>query len=207
MNNKDKTNSINNINKKNTPEEEIVIEIPVKHPGGRKSKYELIVVPKLELIGNWCREGLLEEEICKRLGIAVSTFNLYKNQHSELLEVLKNSKEIADYKVEDSLYKRALGYKYDEVTRELCTVRDKYGEPVYDPETGQPFTEMKVTKIVTKEVTPDTTAQIFWLKNRRPDKWRDKQEIEHSGHLNTGPDLSNMNMEDLRELAKNAKKD
>lgn len=43
--------------------------------------------------------------------------------------------------------------------------------------------ELVVTKEVTKEVLPDTTAQIFWLKNRRPDRWRDKQDIEHSGQI------------------------
>ncbi|WP_251572506.1 hypothetical protein [Paenibacillus sp. MER TA 81-3] len=52
-----------------------------------------------------------------------------------------------------------------------------------DEETGDPVTVMVETKRVTKEVQPDVTAQIFWLKNRRPDKWRDKQDIQHSGSM------------------------
>ena len=58
------------------------------------------------------------------------------------------------------MLQRALGYEYTETTRE------------YIPELG----EMHVTKEVTKQVAPDTTAQIFWLKNRKPQDWRDKQE-------------------------------
>ena len=69
------------------------------------------------------------------------------------------------------MLKRALGYKYNEVTKEL----------IVDKETGEE--ELKVTKVVTKEVVPDTTAQIYWLKNRKPEDWRDKKEIEHSGNI------------------------
>lgn len=52
-----------------------------------------------------------------------------------------------------------------------------------------------------KEIAPDTTAQIFWLKNRKPAKWRDKQEIEHSGEMNNHVDLSGLSIDDLRRLA------
>lgn len=66
--------------------------------------------------------------------------------------------------------------------------------------------ELRVTKKVTKEVVPDTTAQIFWLKNRRPDKWRDKQDIEHSGGLSVRNIYENMSEEELMELAKKYEK-
>ena len=66
-----------------------------------------------------------------------------------------------DRQVENALLKRALGYEYDEITTE-------YGKEI---------------KRVTKQVVPDVTAQIFWLKNRKPDQWRDKQQIEHSGEI------------------------
>ncbi|CAI3601335.1 hypothetical protein CNEO2_2630002 [Clostridium neonatale] len=75
---------------------------------------------------------------------------------------------MVDIQVENALLKRALGYKYDEVTKEL------------NEDTG----ELEVTKVVTKEVQPDTTAQIFWLKNRKPEDWRDRKEVEHSGNIN-----------------------
>jgi hypothetical protein len=95
----------------------------------------------------------------------------YKRDHLEFLEALKRGKEVVDITVENALYKKAIGYTYEEVTR----------EPIKDPETGE--YRLEVTKIVKKEVQPDTTAQIFWLKNRKPAEWRDKheQEVEITG--------------------------
>lgn len=141
--------------------------------GGRKSKYESHVMPKLLLIEAWARDGLTIEQIAANLGVANSTFFDYKNKHSELSEALKRGQEIVDVEVENALLKRAVGYTYDEVTKEAVT----------NPKTGE--TIMVETKRVTKEVQPDVTAQIFWLKNRRPDKWRDKKDIDasHSGGL------------------------
>lgn len=137
-----------------------------------KSKYESIVKPKLIVIEGWARNGLTIEQISKNLGISKVTFYKYMNEHNELSERLKKGKEVVDIEVENALLKRALGYKYNEVTKELFK----------DKETGEE--ELKVTKVVTKEVVPDTTAQIFWLKNRKPEDWRDKKDIEHSGNLN-----------------------
>ncbi|WP_338630836.1 transposase [Clostridium baratii] len=136
-----------------------------------KSKWETHVKDKLILVEAWARNGLTDEQIAKNLGIAVSTLNDYKNKYSEFSESLKRGKEVIDIEVENALLKRALGYKYNEVTKEL--IRDK--------ETGEE--ELRVTKVVTKEVTPDTTAQIFWLKNRKPEEWRDKKDVEHSGNV------------------------
>ncbi|AFV02828.1 MULTISPECIES: transposase [unclassified Dehalobacter] len=135
------------------------------------------VKEKLILVEAWCRDGLTEEQIAAKLGIGVSTLSKYKVEHMEIVEALKRGKEIADAEVENSLYKRANGYKYDEVTRELVIARDLHDEPVRD-EYGAVVRELKVTKVVTKEVQPDTTAQIFWLKNRKPKEWRDKQEMD-----------------------------
>lgn len=136
-----------------------------------KSKWETHVKDKLILVEAWARNGLTDEQIAKNLGIAVSTLNDYKNKYSEFSESLKRGKEVIDIEVENALLKRALGYKYNEVTKEL----------IVDKETGEE--ELKVTKVVTKEVVPDTTAQIFWLKNRKPEEWRDKKDIEHSGNI------------------------
>ncbi|WP_010276451.1 helix-turn-helix domain-containing protein [Paenibacillus senegalensis] len=141
--------------------------------GGRKSKYHTHVEPKLLLVEAWARDGLTIDQIADNLGVASSTLFDYKNKYPELSEALKRGQEVADVEVENSLYKRALGYRYDEVTKEAVT----------DPKTGNAI--MVETKRVTKEVQPDVTAQIFWLKNRRPDKWRDKKDIDanHSGGL------------------------
>jgi transcription elongation factor GreA-like protein len=122
--------------------------------------------------------------MCDRLGVAVSSWSEYKLQYMELLEVLKTNKEFADNLVVDSLYNRARGYEYEEVTKERQLAKDEYGEPIHD-ENGKPVYELVVTKVVTKTLAPDTTAQIFWLKNRQPEKWRDKQEIDMNAKVET----------------------
>lgn len=139
-----------------------------------KGKYEYWLSPEglLKLEG-WARDGLTDEQIAVNMNIDTATLYRWKKKYCEICESLKKGKEIVDIQVENALLKRALGYSYDEVTRELCE----------NAGTGQ--MEMKTTKIVTKEVVPDTTAQIFWLKNRRPDKWRDKQDMQISGELET----------------------
>lgn len=132
-----------------------------------KGKYKEWITPEgLLLIEGWARDGLTDEQIAHNMGINVSTLYEYKKRYPEIAEALKSGKEVIDRHVENALLKRALGYKYDEVTREQM-------------ENG----ELVVTKVVTKEVQPDTTAQIFWLKNRKPAEWRDKQNIEHSGSI------------------------
>lgn len=132
-----------------------------------KSKWETHVKDKLILVEAWARNGLTDEQIAKNLGISKDTFYKYKKDHVDFSDSLKRGKEVIDIEVENALLKRALGYRYDEVTKE----RDK--------DTG----ELVVTKVVTKEVVGDTTAQIYWLKNRKPEDWRDKKEIEHSGNI------------------------
>ena len=128
-----------------------------------KGKYQEWLEPEgLLKIEGWARDGLTDEQIANNIGISVSCLNNWKNKYVEILESLKKGKEVVDRQVENALLKRALGYEYTETTRE------------YIPE----LDEMKTTKKVTKQVAPDTTAQIFWLKNRKPDKWRDKQEYE-----------------------------
>ncbi len=129
---------------------------------GRVSKYESHVKPKLELITGWARDGVTDEQIAHNLGVAYSTFREYKQAQPALAAALKDGKEVADLKVVGALYRRAMGYAYDEVTREQRA----------DPESGE--RRLTVTKVVTKQVAPDVTAQIFWLKNRLPAQWRDK---------------------------------
>ena len=127
---------------------------------GRPSKYDAWK-DKLEVIQGWARDGLTDEQIAHNMGISPATLYDYKNKYPEFVEALKKGKEVIDVQVENALLKRALGYKYDEVTKE----RNKKGALV-------------TTKIITKEVHPDTTAQIFWLKNRKPEEWRDKKDID-----------------------------
>ncbi len=124
-----------------------------------KGKYQEWLEPEgLLKIEGWARDGLTDEQIADNIGISRSTLNSWKDKYSDISDTLKRGKEVVDRQVENALLKRALGYEYTETTRE------------YIPE----LDEMKTTKKVTKRVAPDITAQIFWLKNRKPDKWRDK---------------------------------
>lgn len=131
-----------------------------------KGKYETHVLPKLDQIEEWAKSGLIDTQIAKNLGISKDSFYKYKNAYIAFSDALKRGKEVIDLEVENALLKRALGYKYEEITKE--------------PVKNNP-TQLQITKQVTKEVLPDVTAQIFWLKNRRPEDWRDKKEIFNSG--------------------------
>lgn len=131
-----------------------------------KGKYEQWLTPEglLKLEG-WARDGLTDEQIAENMGINKATLYRWKEKYCDICDTLKRGKEVVNFQVENALLKRALGYEYEEVS-------EKY-------ESGT-LTEKKVTK---KQVVPDTTAQIFWLKNRRPDKWKDKQDVQVSGEL------------------------
>lgn len=96
-----------------------------------KGKYQYWITEEgLTLLTGWAKDGLTDEQIADNMGISAKTLYEWKNRYSKICESLKNGKEVADYMVENALFKKAL--------------------------------------------SGDTTAMIFWLKNRRPDKWRDK---------------------------------
>ena len=124
-----------------------------------KGKYhEWLSEDGLIKIQGWARDGLIDEQIAHNMGITTKTLYEWKNKYSEISEALKKGKEVIDRQVENALLKRALGYVYDETTYE----------------------DGVETKRVKKEVAPDTTAQIFWLKNRKPAEWRDKIEQQQT---------------------------
>ena len=258
-----------------------------------KGKYEYWLTPEglLKLEG-WARDGLTDEQIADNMGICRDTLIQWKKKYSDISDTLKRGKEVIDRQVENALLKRALGYKYTEVTKERiidtgqkkrhggeselterewefaikyfgenccycgkhmdkptkdhikplnkggklsrenvipccpsCNSSKKDNEimswyqsqPFYDKTRmakivdyvqfvlslgdflNEEIGELVVTKEVTKEVVPDTTAQIFWLKNRKPNEWRDKKDIEHSGEVNNP--FSSLTTEELKKLA------
>ncbi|ALQ38928.1 transposase [Fusobacterium hwasookii ChDC F300] len=128
-----------------------------------KSKYETDVKPRLVEIEAWKRDGLTNEQICKNLGIVKDTFYKYKEKYTDFSDALKKGKEVADIEVENALFKRAIGYKYKEVIKEVKEIDGKKSTYV---------------KEVIKEMPGDVGAQIFWLKNRKSSKWKDKQDID-----------------------------
>jgi len=132
---------------------------------GQRGKYsEWLTKDGLLRISAWARDGLTDEQIAHNMGISRSTLYEWMNKYKDISDALKTSKEVADIAVENALYKRAVGYTYVEQTKELQTV--------VDPDTGEKVQKLVVTKEVTKEVVPDTTAQIYWLSNRQNAKWR-----------------------------------
>jgi len=117
------------------------------------------------LAEDYARKGMTDKEIFKKLGISKDAFYRYQKLYKDFYDALKRGKAPVDVEVENALLKRAKGYEYEETTVEFKPGKkdDKKAKPV------------KVKK-VTKHVIPDTTAEIFWLKNRRPKDWRDKHE-------------------------------
>ncbi len=123
-----------------------------------KSKVEYWLTDEgLLLIGAWARDGLTDEQIAHNIGIRRETLIAWKKKYSNISNTLKKNKAVVDFEVENALLKRALGYEYTETK----TIVSENGIK---------------TETTTKQVVPDTTAQIFWLKNRKPDDWRDKRE-------------------------------
>ena len=128
-----------------------------------KSKYETEVKPRLVEIEAWKRDGLTDEQIYTNLGISKQSFYKYKEKYVDFFDSLKKGKEVADIEVENALFKRAIGYKYKEVTKEVKEIDGKKSTYI---------------KEITKEIPGDVGAQIFWLKNRKSSKWKDKQDID-----------------------------
>jgi hypothetical protein len=150
----------------------------------RKPKYNEEIHNKIiQLI----EKGYIDKEVCKSVNINISTYYEWQDEKSnqfksELTDSIKKAKNVIDQKVEQKLFKRAMGFKVNEVTKEIVT--DLEGN-----------TTLQVTKIVTKEVVPDVGAQIFWLKNRQPDRWRDTKNI-----VNTIEDPLNKMLEISKKL-------
>ena len=109
-----------------------------------------------------CALGATDAELADFFRVAVRTIDLWKVSQPEFLQSLNVGKAVADKRVEQSLYRRALGYEHDET--DIRVIGPKL-----------------VKTDIRKYYPPDTTACIFWLKNRKSKEWRDKQEIEHTG--------------------------
>jgi transposase-like protein len=126
---------------------------------GRPSKFDDV---DKEYWAFLCEKGLTNREIAMRLGVEEQTIYNWKKQHVEFFESLKSWREFADSEVEASLYQRAKGYK----AKEVKLLQDKQGRVIEHE--------------VIKYYPPDPTSMIFWLKNRKPNEWREKQEVEHT---------------------------
>jgi hypothetical protein len=115
---------------------------------------------KLLLLEGWARDGLFDKQICKNMGVSEATLTNYKRKYPEIKEALRKGKEVVDIEVENAMFKRAIGYTITINEQKI----DKDGF-VHDLKRDV-------------HIPGDVTAQIFWLKNRRRQQWRDKVEVE-----------------------------
>lgn len=144
-----------------------------------KSKYESHVLPYLEKIATWAAAGASQNEIADNLHIAHSTFKLYLSKgekgekpYSDLADCFRRACEEPDDNVEAALYKKTQGYNA-RVAKHYKVKRIEF-----DPDTGKKVSEREELVEVFDEVhvPADTNAQIFWLTNRRPDRWSNRPE-------------------------------
>lgn len=133
------------------------------------AKYDDWLTPEgLLLIEGWARDGLTKEQIAHNIGICRDTLNEWEKKFPDISYVLKKSKEVADRHVENALYKKAIGFTaIDKVVSTKKVVEYENGKRVRET------TEPCVVE-VEKYFPPDTTAEIFWMKKRKPEQWGDK---------------------------------
>lgn len=141
--------------------------------GGRPTKYKK---EYSEQAGELCRMGAIDEDLARFFKVSKQTINTWKQKHPEFLDSLNQAKSEADARVERALYETATGYRH--IVKKPMVVSDGQGAGSH-------------VEVVEYEerIAPNTTSMIFWLKNRRPAQWRDKQEVEHSGSVQIVDDI------------------
>lgn len=128
------------------------------------SKYTDWATPEnLILVQGWRRDGLSDEQVAQNIGVHVSTVYQWRKDHPEFSDAYKKGTEVSTYEVENALYKSALGH---------------YVEEIEVVESTTPMGVNTTKKKHRRYIPPSTAAQIFILKNRRPDWWKDKREFE-----------------------------
>ena len=136
-----------------------------------KGKFDRWITPEgLTTIRDWKRQGMTDEAMASRMRISPATLYEWQKRFPEISEAVKKGREVVVGEVVDAMQRKAVGYSYEEVTRERA--RDAEGNPT-----------MIITKSVTKHIPADTTAGIFLLKNLDPEHWRDKKEVQLSGDV------------------------
>jgi hypothetical protein len=148
-------------------------------PIGRKgNSAEWMTDDGLVLVQGWARDGLTDEQIAKNIGIAVRTYYEWQERFPQFRQAIKKGKAPVDVQVENALLKRALGYEYEETITEIEEVEE-----------GR---QKKHIRRIKKHMPPDVGAIVFWLKNRKPGRWRDKVEA--------APEIGNELLQSLYDL-------
>ena len=126
--------------------------------GGGDNKW--LTKDSLFLISCWSRDGLTLTEMAQRMGVTRATISRWRKQYPEFYKATEEGYEMCNYRVENALYSRCLGYKTKEVKTVVYPEVDKNGSRKVRIETTE------------KEVLPDVTACLSWLNNKCPDKWK-----------------------------------
>ncbi len=160
-----------------------------------KSKVEYWLTKEgLTLLEGWARDGLTDEQIAKNIGINRTTLYDWKKKRISIADALKKGKEIVDFEVENALFKKAIGYN----AKVLKHMKVKSVE--YDDKGYRICENEEIVEIYDEVHIPaDTTAQIFWLKNRKPEKWREKQKEL----INNNDDEKVLLVDDLKDYENN----
>ena len=144
----------------------------------RPSKYKNEYAEKAYKL---CLLGATDKDMADFFDTSEQTINSWKKNYPEFLESLKRGKMEADSVIAQKLFHRAKGYDHPE-----DKIFNANGEPLVVP--------------TTKHYPPDTVAAIFWLKNRQPAKWRDRQDINHSGSMDINNPYKDLTTEELKKL-------
>lgn len=140
------------------------VEVIEKRGRGRPTSYK----PEYANIArSMCMMGATNADLADAFDVTISTVYLWQATHQEFSDAIKAGKDLVDDFVERSLYLQAVGYAHDDVDIRTISVGEGQSEIVMTP--------------IRKQIPPNPTAAIFWLKNRRPDRWRDIKAVELSG--------------------------
>lgn len=146
----------------------------------------------LEQVYKLCLLGAKDTQIAEFFGIAESTLNLWKEVHPEFMESIKKGKELADMEIVNSLYHRAKGM----TIKSEKAIKVKCGKDQEEIETVE----------VSETLPPDPVSMFFWLKNRQPEMWRDKKEVDHTTKGESLHDLKGKSTEELLKRAEAVRK-
>lgn len=143
--------------------------------GPEHGALEWVTKEGLSRLESWARDGLTNAQICHNIAISEATLYRWQNEHPEIKQVIKNGKRPVDFEVENQLLKSAMGFNYEETRSFMEEQPDGSYKRKVDTHT--------------RYQSPNVSAQIFWLKNRKPTQWTEKQVIEHSGEVSILKDL------------------
>lgn len=150
---------------------------------GRKPKNEKWrTADGLKQIEAWARDGLTGDQIAHNLGIHRSTFCRWLDMYEDIAGAVSRGREVVDIEVENALLRAAMGYRSVEVVEDLVDG------------------EMTVVRRITKDVPPNPTAMVFWLKNRKPEVWRERKDVSMTADIKAINPYANLSEEELKKL-------